>query len=165
MNLTMAADPFFPDRGCDPPGDEARPLDRGLGFTGLRALAPGGMLCGLGLTAPNSGCEGWPEELFLRSARWGHVDHSFIFQVAVPLWTFPRFRGSLFCELPPPLLPLTLRLQVPLTLSLGHLVSLGKVESRCWRLGLGILVLLGKVEDTLTWEGRLGSQPWFRSPE
>lgn len=40
-------------------------------------------------------------------AAWGHVDLSFIFQVAVPLWTFPRFRGSLFCEFPPPLLPLT----------------------------------------------------------
>ncbi|CAO2584356.1 hypothetical protein LEMLEM_LOCUS3137 [Lemmus lemmus] len=83
-------------------------------------------------------------------------------------WQFPSglslVRGSLFCELPP-LLPLTLRLQVPLTLPLGHVVSLGKVESPCWRRGLGILVLLGKVEDTLTWEGRVGSQPWFWSPE
>lgn len=78
-------------------------------------------------------------------AAWGHVDLSFIFQVAVPLWTFPRFQGTLFCELPPPLLiPLTLRLWVPLTLPLGHLVSLGKVERRSWRLGLGVLVLLGK---------------------
>lgn len=84
-------------------------------------------------------------------------------------WQFPSGLSlgseALFCELPPPFLPLTLRLRVPLTLPLGHLVSLGKVERRSWRLGLGILVLLGKVEDALTWEGRVGSQAWFRSPE
>lgn len=68
---------------------------------------------------------------------------------------FPRFHGSLFCDLSSPSLPSNSEVTGSLkTLPLGHLVSLGKVSSQSWSVGLGILVFPVKVEDTLTgWVG------------
>lgn len=46
------------------------------------------------------------------------------------------------------------------TLPLGHLVSLGKVESWCWSPGL-YLGISGKSGG----HPRVGSQPWLQSPK